>query len=528
MAALVIALLVAPAGATASGSADPSSWTVYHGDAAGSGASSAVAAVATARPAWRSPALDGALFGEPLVAGGLVYVATEDDRVYALAAASGAVVWSTRVGAAVPASSLACGDIQPTVGITGTPVIDQGRGEIFVVADELVQGKAAHVLVGLSTASGQVEMTHGVDPPGATASALLQRTGLTLDAGQVVFGFGGNYGDCSSYRGWVVAADESGSAVRDFAVGARPGQDKGAIWMGGGAPAVDAQGNIWVSAGNGSVTSSGAAYDNSDSVLQLSPALRLLQFFAPNNWAADNAADRDLSMEPVLVDDGQVVVAGKSRIAFLLDGAHLGGIGGQQAELGSVCTNDVVGGGAVVGMVAYLPCTAGIVAVRVSSSPPGVRLLWSSNSGGGPPIVAGGLVWTIDGNGTLFGLDAATGAVRQQDSIGAPDNHFPTPSVGDGLLLAPSADRVVAFAAAATGSATTLPPTGTSTPVPTRPPAATDAAGLPAGAVAGMAVGAVAVIGGAAWLLGRRRVRSRRAGGEERRQLPGANATGAG
>ncbi len=515
-AVVAAALLAAPARAAAPAIADPGGWTVYHGDPSGSGVSATVASVDTGRPAWRSPVLDGALYGEPLVAGGLVYVATEDDRVYALAAATGVVAWSTRVGTAVPASALPCGDIGPTVGITGTPVVDLQRGEVFVVADAMVQGQPAHLLVGLSAVTGQVEMTERVDPPGAVTSALLQRTGLALDAGQVVFGFGGNYGDCSTYRGWVVAVGESGSPPRDFAVDAGSGESQGAIWMGGGAPAVDARGDIWVSAGNGSVTSSRHPYDDSDSVLQLSSSLQLLQFFAPTDWAADNAADRDLSMEPVLLADGQVVVAGKSRTAFLLDGARLGGIGGQLAELGSVCTDDVDGGGAVVGTVVYLPCTAGVVAVQVSSSPPGVRVLWSSAAGGGPPVVAGGSVWTIAGNGTLIGLDPATGAVRQQATIGAPDNHFPTPGVGDGVLVAPSTDRVVAFSAAPVGSPT-VPPTSTAPPARTGPAGrtrttgSTGGAGLPVVAFAGL--GAAAVIGAVAWFFRRRRRPSRPGGG---------------
>ena len=73
-------------------------------------------------------------------------------------------------------------------------MIDASRGEIFVVADELADGRPAHRLVGLSTTSGTVEMSQQVDPPGADPAALLQRTGLTLDAGQVVFGMGGNTG----------------------------------------------------------------------------------------------------------------------------------------------------------------------------------------------------------------------------------------------------------------------------------------------------------------------------------------------
>src|ERR1700735_2727155 len=179
------------AGATALSArpAGPSSWTVYHGDAAGTGVAAPVASVDTARRAWASPAVDGEIYGEPLVWSGRVYLATENDTVYALSAATGAVAWSAHLASPVPAGSLPCGDIGPTVGITGTPVIDRARDEIFVVADELVRGKPTHMLVGLSTTSGRTEMTRDVDPAGADTAALLQRTGLTLDAGQVVFGF---------------------------------------------------------------------------------------------------------------------------------------------------------------------------------------------------------------------------------------------------------------------------------------------------------------------------------------------------
>ena len=170
-------------------SANPS-WTVYHGDALGSGVGPTVATVHTAAPAWKSPTLDGQLYGEPLVAGGQVYAATENNTVYALSSMTGAIVWSTHLAPPVPAASLPCGDIQPTVGITGTPVVDLSRGEIFVVADELVAGQPRHTLVGLSTSSGKLELSEDVDPAGALPTALLQRTGLNLDNGQVVFGFG--------------------------------------------------------------------------------------------------------------------------------------------------------------------------------------------------------------------------------------------------------------------------------------------------------------------------------------------------
>ena len=203
------------------------SWTVYHDDPAGDGVAPPMSAVDTATAVWTSPSLDGQIYGEPLVYAGRVYVATENDSVYALSASTGAVAWSAHLGPPVPAGSLPCGDITPTVGITGTPVIDQSRGEIFVVADELIGGRPAHRLVGLSTASGTIEMSQDVDPPGADTAALLQRTGLTLDAGQVVFGFGGNDGDCASYRGRVAAVPETGGTPKYFTVDAAPGESQG-------------------------------------------------------------------------------------------------------------------------------------------------------------------------------------------------------------------------------------------------------------------------------------------------------------
>ncbi len=310
---MVVMTYAVPIAARATNAAGhPGSWTVYHGDAAGSGSSGVVGAVDTSAAAWTSPVLDGQLYGEPLVSSGDVFVATQNDTVYALSTSTGRVIWSTHVAPPVPASALACGDISPTVGITGTPVIDQSRNELFVVADELANGHPVHKLVGLNVSSGAIELAENVDPPGADAAALLQRTGLTLDAHQVVFAMGGNFGDCGSYRGTVVAVKESGATPTYFTVDAAAGESQGAIWMGGAAPAVDRKGNIWVSAGNGSVHSAGQPYDDSDSVLELSPSLRLVQFFAPTTWAQDNAQDQDLSTAPVLLADGQVLVTGKS------------------------------------------------------------------------------------------------------------------------------------------------------------------------------------------------------------------------
>ena len=422
-------------------------WPIYHHDPQGSGFDTSGTSLSPLSSAWTSPVLNGQIFGEPLESTGRVYVATEGDTVYALGADSGAVLWSTVVGHPVPNGDLPCGDISPTVGITSTPAIDRSLGEIFVVDDELDNNAPAHFLVALNMYNGAVLMRQNVDPPGAVTSAILQRTALSLDQGNVVFGYGGNAGDCSTYHGWVVSVPETGGPVGTFEVDSGVGQSQGAVWMGGAAPVIDASGNVWVAVGNGSVSSSGEPYDYSDSVLELAPSLALKQFFAPTNWYDDNAQDRDLgSSSPALMSNGTVMQAGKSQTAYLLSQTALGGIGGQESHIPVCAGSDVDGGTAISGNTVYLPCGNGVLSVSVSGSPPHMTQNWQTPTGsGGPPIVAGGLIWTMNRGGTLFGLNPVNGTSVVQVSVGSVANHFPTPSVGAGLLLAPAADRVVAF-----------------------------------------------------------------------------------
>jgi outer membrane protein assembly factor BamB len=444
-ASVVVALAAVELSKSASASTASTDWTVYHADAAGTGVSTALRAVNTARRAWTSPVMNGQLYGEPLVYDGRVYVATENDYAYALSATNGRVVWSRHIASPVPSADLPCGDISPTVGVTGTPVIDPARNEIYLVADELVSGSPEHKLIGLSTVSGALELSERVDPPSSDPAAQLQRTGLNLTDGRVVFGMGGNDGDCSNYRGRVGSVAESGSTPLFYSVDARAGDTQGAVWMGGAAPVVDSHGDVWVSTGNGSVHTDAQPYDDSDSALELTPSMRLMQFFAPATWAQDNASDFDMATAPVLLSSGQVILAGKSPRVYLLNGSHLGGIGHPEEILTGACNNVIDGGSAIVGSTVYLPCLSGPVAVRGTVTPPSLKVRWNASVGGGPPIYAAGLVWTIGQNGVLYGLNPSNGKVRQQATIGSVANHFPTPSVGDSLLLAPTSDQVVAF-----------------------------------------------------------------------------------
>ncbi|HMK63521.1 MAG TPA: PQQ-binding-like beta-propeller repeat protein, partial [Acidimicrobiales bacterium] len=405
-----------------------SSWTVYHGNPLGTGVDTSGVTFNPPNLAWTSPVLDGQVYGEPLEATGRVFVATENDTVYALAADTGAVLWSDHLGTPVPSSLLPCGDISPTVGITGTPVIDTARGEIFVVTDVDAGDTPFHELVGLNMYTGASLLSEAVNPPGQDPAAILQRTGLNLSNGNVLFGYGGNFGDCSTYSGWVVSVPEGGGTPGYYQT--VPIGNDGGVWMGGAAPEVDAAGNIWVATGNGTTSSN---YDFGDSVLELSPSLVRTQFFAPTTWQSDNQNDLDLgSSPPALLSNGTILQVGKNSTAYLLNQASLGGIGGQTASIGA-CGSDSDGGIAISGTVVYEPCGSGVEAIQTSP----LSVQWQTTTGAhGPPITAGGLVWSIGGS-SLYGLDPATGDTVQQVSVGGEANHFPTPAVGDGLLLAP-------------------------------------------------------------------------------------------
>jgi len=423
-------------------------WLGYHGGASGSGVAVGIHSVNTAAPKWTSPVLDGQLYGEPLVDGKEILVATENDTVYALSSATGAVRWAKHLATAVPSNQLPCGDISPTVGITGTPVIDQGRNEIFVMAFEIDHGVARHYLYGLSVTTGAVMMRHVVSTPTADQLPYLNRSALALDQGSVVYTFGGNYGDCQTYHGVVGAIKENGKgAAVSFVVDHGPGQSQGAIWMGGAAATIDAAGNVWVETGNGSVTSPGHSYDDSDGVLELSPTMHLKSFFAPTSWVQDNASDADLSAQPAVLGNGLVVATGKSGNIYLLHASHLGGVGGQIATINSGCGNVLDGGYAVHGNLVYLPCVSGPLAVRVTTSPVTITVVWRGAAGGGPPIMAAQKVWSIGQDGVLYGFNPTNGVVVQHVELGNLANHFSTPSVGDGLMLAPIERQVVAFSA---------------------------------------------------------------------------------
>jgi outer membrane protein assembly factor BamB len=201
-----------------------------------------------------------------------------------------------------------------------------------------------------------------------------------------------------------------------------------------------------VASADGYDLGAGQPYDDSDAVLELSPTMHLESIFYPKDWQKLSADDLDLGTgDPVLVD-GFVFQVGKTDIAYLLRQGHLGGEEGEVASL-SVCSGDPDGGHAVNGSVIYVPCPNGVTAIKVSTKAPHLKQLWTDNDGAaGAPIIADGLVWTIGGDNAVHGLNPANGKEVVSIRFGGFANHFPTPSVGDGLLLLPGTDQVFAFA----------------------------------------------------------------------------------
>jgi polyvinyl alcohol dehydrogenase (cytochrome) len=469
--------LVVPAGFGASAAAAVPAWTTYRHDAARSGIDPDSTSPVTPAQAWQTVALDGQVYGQPLVYGSYVYVATENDSVYKLDAATGAVAWSKHLASPEPSSLAPCGDISPSIGITSTPVIDAASDRIYVVGAVLVSpGVVQHELFAIDLSSGQTIAGYPIKvdptyPSGGTAVNQLQRPGLALDGGRILIGYGGNDGDCNTYWGWVVSVpigDTTG--LSSFQVDAGQGYDEGAIWGGGDAPAIDASGDVFVATGNGSGDTS-LDPDYGDSVVKLNASASPLDWWAPPNWQSLDASDLDLgSSMPTLLPGGLVFQSGKDGSGYLLNGGDLGHVSAAVAKASGFCSGQSFGGSVYdpANSTIYAACIAGLKALTLGtgSSPSlATKTGFSAPSNAtGPPMIAGGLVWaTSYSSRKLYGLDPTSGATSTSFTIpesGTDVNHFASSSAAGGRLFVASGDQVTAYtiaeAPAASHTVTTL------------------------------------------------------------------------
>jgi hypothetical protein len=437
--------------------------------------------LARLRPAWSDggKVIAGGIYGQPLVDGNLVIVATENDKVYGLNAATGKVAWRYSAGAPARLATIdrapglsGCGDISP-LGITGTPVIDPAAREVVFAAE--VQRDPArprwqhirHLMIALRFTAHSVRRAwqRSIDPPGAGRTynipAEQQRSALTLSRGRVYAEFGGLFGDCGRYQGYVVSLPAAGRGrLWSWKV---PTRREGAIWATDGA-ATNARGELFVATGNSNNLS--GKFDYGDAVIGLSHGLRIDGYFAPRDWARRNVEDLDLgSGGPILLpgsrllfETGKPAASGVST-GFLLSQARLGRIGHPRFA-GRVCS----GGGYVFGADAaqrlrpdgpvylYVPCDSGTVALRVTyGAHPRFSRAWAARGPNGTPVLAGGLVWALatnadggSGPSDLYGMKPLTGRVVVREHV-RPVEHFATPGAGDGMIFVATRSGVQAF-----------------------------------------------------------------------------------
>lgn len=411
-------------------SLNASDWPTYHRDNLRTGYIPNMPDPQAMAVAWATQ-LDGAVYAEPLVVGGHVIAATENDTIYSLDARTGKIAWQTHIGEPVSRGNLPCGNISP-LGITGTPAYDPSSNLVFAVAE--VTGPA-HVLVGLDVSTGQVRVRRSADPQGMDPAPQQERSALAVSQGMVYVAYGGLFGDCGDYHGWVIASRTDGSGP--LLVYQVPTNREGGIWAPPG-PIIDAAGRLFVSVGNGDAVV--GDWDHSDSVLRLSRTLGLEDAFAPSQWGQDNLTDADLgSLGPVLLPDKSVFIAGKAGIGYLLNSDALGGIGGEVLSK-NVC--HAYGGAAVVGSTAFVPCNEGVQQIQVGPGP-SFTLGWQAAGIPGSPVVGGHTVYSVDRNGTLYALDSGTGNQRARVDVGA-TSRFATPTLFQNQIFAGTLSGLVA------------------------------------------------------------------------------------
>jgi outer membrane protein assembly factor BamB len=389
------------------------------------------------RKAWTAT-VDGAVYAQPLIVGSAVIIATENDTVYALNAATGAVRWSRHLASPVP-SGLPCGNVDPS-GITGTPVADAAGGRLWVVTFT-ARPSYRHTLWALSLATGRTVSQRAIDAAGSDPKAQQERGALVLLGDRVYVPFGGLYGDCSDYKGRVVGAPVSGSGP--LVSYTTRNQREAGIWAPAGASARD--GSLYVATGNGMPYNQVA---DSDSVLRLSSTLAVQSLFTPANFQSLSVGDQDLgSTAPALLPAGRVFEVGKEGVGYVLDGTRLGGTGGELTSA-HLCEGGF-GGDAVDGSTVVFSCYRSLRAVQITSGSggrPQLHIRWSvTGLNPGPPVIAGGVVWDAGRDGTLAGYRLSTGQQVYRTRNDAPATSFPSPAASGTRLVVPAGAKVVSY-----------------------------------------------------------------------------------
>ena len=375
----------------------------------------------------------GQIYAQPIVADGVLLVVTENDDAYGLNPTSGAVLWSRNFGPPWQASTINCGDLAPSVGITGTPVVDTVTKIAYFTTDTTPssggafwQMQAVEIDTGKEVANFPVAIQGGAtNAPDKTFNPVhqMQRPGLAL-VKNVVYAAFGSHCDIPPWYGWLVGVTPSGH-LKDMWVDETGNADGAGIWGPGGI-VVDGAGNLYVSTGNGGSPAVGPGLGVrqpsglAECVLKLSTAgahLRLTDYFCPSDAADLNTFDGDLgSGTPTGLpasfgtarDPDLLVEVGKSGEVYVLNRNDLGGYGEGPNGGDKVVSESGPLGGAW-SHPAVWPGDGGYVYITTASPPVGAE-------GGGSPeldvyqrAVSDGQVvlnWVADEPDIQFGSSA--------------------------------------------------------------------------------------------------------------------------
>ncbi len=345
-------MALAAAAAGVGGAAAAGSVVTYHGAPDRSGLYEAPgltwAKAATVHlDAGFNATVDGAVYAQPLYwvppsGGGAarIIVATENNFVYALDAATGVRIWRTGLGKPVPLSGLPCGNIDP-MGVTGTPTIDPTTGIAYLEAYvQTTSNGPRHKVFGLSLATGDIAPGWPVDVANGLRALKDtfnnapqgQRSALTLVNGMLYVPYAGHYGDCGTYNGMVVGLNLSQPAVFGYWSTETQG---GGSWGQSGV-AYDGT-SLFVTTGN--AFGSSTSWGGSEAVIRLPTTLanptQTADYFAPANWHTLDQEDLDLGGTSAIPIDistiPRVLALGKDGNAYLLNRDNLGGIGREVA-----------------------------------------------------------------------------------------------------------------------------------------------------------------------------------------------------
>lgn len=285
----------------------------------------------------------------------VVYVASENNTIYAIDANSGQILLSPNFGSPVP-TPLGC-PTNPLVGINGTPVIDLASSTMYVLVYTNGATGPEYTVHALDLGS----LTDKVTPVVVAAMHILtdgstfnfnatyehQRPALAFANGNVYAAFGSFCDDATSdSRGWLLGwqggslAPLAGNELFDMQASSPKNYFLSSIWMSGWGIAADASGNLYVVTGNSDP--SGTTYDGvtdvQESVIKVSPDLsQIVDLFTPYDWPTLDQNDGDfgsggvmlLPPIPTLTAAGAplnlAVAAGKEGNMFLMDQEDLGG-----------------------------------------------------------------------------------------------------------------------------------------------------------------------------------------------------------